>query len=550
MSFSFLDMVEYFLFYFLYVMKPSAATLKQYPANFPQSTKPRKAISSLPSLNASASSLAFHWPVDASADIYLSLLAEYLTFMAPEITPSLLDSSQTPPENILSSLLLRSSSPLWSRTDVGLKYGTFFVGVLVEFWLNLYAYRLDPRDGIPLAEPPFQLPTIDFLQALQVCARHFSNVFALSLGSGGGSDVAAYRLLANESFALFRLGSYRYLRVAMSVWPIDGTLPLLLDVWLSLISPWFHLDSGVTSLPLDDSFPGFQAAWRPFIRGCFFAYQSLYGQFFRLCQDAFGGFLASGECEDVGEAVQKLTVLTSCLVEVMNPLLSVSGTVKDLERTLNSELQAQLRILEPETYKPEALFGSGMRSVLIELVLNMTQLVENICKSFGVEEVDANSSILTVALDTPSLPQNIKSLLKWTLQVRQDFSTVFGLTAQEYRESSLPKPILRQRRSDLLRPLSMKAHLKYKMAAKNTTIRDSSGLIRSYESALLVRVLAWISAWITRLLREQLFTRIEEKWNVKLPERVWNMEVSLRFFAAYPNLVFCAMVWVAIKIFF
>lgn len=541
-------MVEYFLFYFLYVMKPVTGVVKQYPANFQSSPKPRKVISSLPSLTTSASSLAFHWRVDASADIYLSLLAEYLTFMAPEITPALLDSTQTPPENILSSLLLRSNSPLWSRSEVGLKYGTFFVGVLVEFWLNLYAYRLDPRDGIPLAEPPFQLPTIDFLQALQVCARHFSNVYALSLGNSGGSDIASYRLLAHESFALFRLGSYRYLRVAMTVWPIDGTLPLLLDVWLSLISPWFHLDSAVTSLPLDDSFPGFQAAWRPFIRGCFFSYQSLYGQFFHLCADAFGGFLASGECEDVGEAVQKLTVLTSCLVEVMNPLLSVSGTVKELEGSLNGELQAQLRVLEPETFKPEALFGSSIRGVLVELVLNMTSLVQNVLKAYGVEEGDANTSVLNSALESPSLPQNIKSLLKWTLQVRQDFSTVFGLSAQEYRESGLPKPVLRQRRSDLLRPLSMKAHLKYKLASRNASVRNS--LIRSYESGFLVRVLAYISGWITRLLREQLFARIEEKWNVRLPERVWRMEVSLRFFAAYPNLVFCVLVWVAIKIFF
>ena len=565
-------MIEYFLFHFLFVLSSASGAVPSVQKHYPlvhARMPPRKVLSSLQSLLAHSSSsssaaLSFHWRVDGSADVYLTLLAEYLTFMVPEATPQLADSSLTPSENILTSLLLKSASPLWSRAEMGANYSAFFTGVLIEFWLNAYAYRLD-ADGIPRAEPPFMLPSIDFLQALQVTSRHFSNVFALSLVAPASID-AAYIKLAAESFSAFRLSVYRYLRVALAVWPIDATLTLLIDFWLSLISPWFHLDAQIVPkrLPLDDSSPAFGPAWRPFIVSCFYLYQSIFAQFFAFAADAFEGFLASGECEDVNEAVSKLSCLVSCLIEVMNPLLSVSATLQDLEgevakssgflrfsSSTGAELQQQLRVLEPETFKATPLFCAEMRGTLVRMVVCMEALVGSVLRRYqkpieADEAVEAlsNRELFAQVLENSQVPQGVKSLAKWTLQVREDFCAVFALKAEELVQTSRPLPLLKGRKGRWM-PLNPKAHLKHKMSVKGEI---SDEVIRSYESALLVAVMKTLSRKLTALLRACLLKPIEEHWNVRLPQMFWEAEINLRFFAAYQNLIFCVIVAFLIKI--
>ncbi len=567
-------MIEYFLFHFLFVLSSASGAVPSVQKHYPlvhARMPPRKVLSSLQSLlthsAASGGGLSFHWRVDGSADVYLTLLAEYLTFMVPEISPQLADSSLTPAENILTSLLLKSNSPLWSRIEVGAKYSSFFTGVLIEFWLNSYAYRLD-ADGTPRAEPGFLLPSIDFLQALQVTSRHVSNVFALSLVAPPTIE-AVYIKLANEAFNYFRLSVYRYLRVALSVWPVDATLTLLIDFWLSLISPWFHLDAQIVpkQLPLDDSSPSFQSAWKPFIVSCFYLYQSIYAQFFCFAADAFEGFLASGECEDVNEAVSKLSSLISCLIEVMNPLLSVSSMLQELESevskshsfirfssSIGAELQQQLRILEPETFKTKPLFNAEMRGTLVRIVICMESLVVSVLKRYQKPvEADAeepvavltNRELFSQILENSQVPQSVKSLAKWTLQVREDFCVVFGLKGEELvQPANKPLPLWTGRKGRWM-PLNAKAHLKHKMSAKGD-IKDD--VIRSYESALLVSVMKALSRQLTSLMRSCLLKPVEEHWNVRLPRIIWGAEINLRVFAAYPNLIFCVLIAVVARI--
>ena len=211
-------MVEYFLFYFLYALSSSndgniSGLRKHYPLlNLANSSNPsaaRKLMNQL-GLSTGSTSLSFHWQAEASSEVYLTLLKEYLIFMVPEIVPQLSDTSIAPPENILTTLLLKSSSPIWSRIDTGSRYSAFFTGILIEFWMNSYGYAVDEQ-GNPFSDPEFVLPSVDFLQALQVVARHYSSVFAMSISSASTSAYVdpAYKTLASESFSQIRLSFYR-----------------------------------------------------------------------------------------------------------------------------------------------------------------------------------------------------------------------------------------------------------------------------------------------------------------------------------------------------
>lgn len=323
-------MVEYFLFYFLFVLSSSNdGNISGIKKHFPQLNPTNSSFSTRNlmkqfGMTSGTNSLSFHWQAEASSEVYLILLKEYLTFMVPAIVPQLTNHSIAPPENILTTLLLKSSSPIWSRVDTGCKYGSFFTGILVEFWLNSYGYALN-ENGNPYSYPDFVLPSVDFIQALQVVALHYSSVYALAISPNSASAFVdpSYKILAIESFSQIRLSFYRYLRVAISVWPVDGTLNLLVEVWMYLVSPWYYLDNQAAVESTN-----FSSMWRPFIASSFFLYQSIYCQFFNFSASALEGFLLSGDCEDLNEAISKLGSLASCLLEIMNPLLAVAPILK------------------------------------------------------------------------------------------------------------------------------------------------------------------------------------------------------------------------------
>lgn len=597
-----LNMVEYFLFYILYSLSSSndgniSGLRKHFPLlnhsnNYNQSTS-KRIISHL-GLNSGNVSLAFHWQAEASSDVYLTLLREYLLFMVPEILPQLSDTSIAPPENILTTLLLKSSSPIWSRIDTGSRYSAFFTGILIEFWMNSYGYAVD-EFGNPFSDPEFILPSVDFLQALQVVARHYSSVYALSLSTNSSSAYVdpAYKLLATEAFGQIRLSFYRYFRVAISVWPIDGTLNLLVEIWMSLVSPWFHLDPQLalsSNLPIDDTSPNFVSAWRPFIIGTFHLYQTLYAQFFNFSSSALEGFLNSGDCEDLSEAVCKLGALSSSLLEIMNPLLSVSGMIKKLEIDLtkssssfirfpNSEITSikeQLRVLEPETFNPSSLFDSKIKLTCSKILLALDNLTIGIFRKYrhvllgegmsssdpifdeDESETDARESLFNFILESPKLSESVKSLAKWSLQLRQDFILIFQLNADDFKNakdalksssnsSKSPNPQLNFRGIKAPQP---RAQLKYKLSVKpsSSAINDPEGIIRSYEIAPLVPILRSISTFLTDSFKTLILENVENKWNVKFPKRIWDLKINLRFLAAYPNIFFIILCLMIVRI--
>lgn len=571
-------------------------------------------------LSTGSASLSFHWQAEASSDVYLTLLREYLIFMVPEIVPQLADTSITPPENILTTLLLKSSSPIWSRVDTGSRYSAFFTGILVEFWLNSYGYAVD-ESGNPFCDPEFVLPSVDFLQALQVVARHYSSVYAFSLSSSSTSAYVdpAYKALATEAFSHIRLSFYRYLRVAISVWPVDGTLNLLVELWMSLISPWFHINPQLahsSHLPVEDSSPNFAPAWRPFLVGSFFLYQTLYAQFFDFSASALEGFLLSGDCEDLNEAVSRLGAMSSCLLEIMNPLLSASVTLKKRNHpiviyayfTSNyclsvveiemvkysssfirfgssevSEINEQLRVLEPESFHSHSLFDAKVKFTTAKILLALDLLTVAIfrkcrqmvqaqqsgantkfARGFSNDSIESSDefendpetreALFNFILESSKLPEDVKSLAKWSLQLRQDFLSVFQLTADDFkaakeslRSSSVSKSLSPHMRHRGIKTPLPRAQLKYKLNVKPSSI-DPRGLVRSYEIGFLIPILKALSSILNEALKSFILENIENKWNVKLPKRIWDLKINLRFLAAYPNIFFIILCWMVLKI--
>lgn len=158
-------------------------------------------------------------------------------------------------------------------------------------------------------------------------------------------------------------------------------------------------------------------------------------------------------------------------------------------------------------------------------------------------------------LENPKISDELKSLAKWSLQLRQDFSSIFHLNTEDFKiakealKNNLRLPIsqLSQVRSRGIKGSLPRAQLKYKLSITPSN-NDSDELIRSYEFGPLVPILRNLSNFLTNLTKSLILERIENQWNVKLPRRIWDFKFNLRFFAAYPNILFCLLIWMILRI--
>lgn len=217
----------------------------------------------------------------------------------------------------------------------------------------------------------------------------------------------------------------------------------------------------------------------------------------------------------------------------------------------------------------------ALDSLTVEIFRKCRQMVQNdqigIKKSFSrssetiwndddfENDTDAREKLFNFILESPKLSEDLKSLAKWSLQLRQDFLSVFQLNADDFKNaketlrsanvSRVTNPYIR--RKGIKAPLP-RAQLKYKLTAKpsyNAAV-DPEGIIRSYEIGFLVPILKTASKLLTEALRNLILENIENKWNVKFPKRIWDYKINLRFLAAYPNILFIILCWMILKIVF
>lgn len=248
-----------------------------------------------------------------------------------------------------------------------------------------------------------------------------------------------------------------------------------------------------------------------------------------------------------------------------------------------SEINEQLRILEPESFHPHSLFDAKTKVTTAKILLALDSLTVSIfrkcrqmvqtqsgangkfSRSFSSESVEsladdfendteAREALFNFILESPKLSEDVKSLAKWSLQLRQDFLSVFQLNADDFktakeslRTASVSKSMNPQMRHRGIKIPLPRAQLKYKMNAKASAI-DPNGLVRSYEIGFLVPILAALSNILNEALKSLVLENIENKWNVKFPKRIWNLKINLRFLAAYPNIFFIILCWMVLKI--
>lgn len=556
-----LNMVEYFIFYYLYVFSPEAGIVTRR-------------------IKENALHATFNKPISPATECYLKLLQEYFSFMAPMSKMSV-DTSITPPDNIFTSQLLKSNSAVWSRLDLAGRFSDFFSGTLVELWMNVYSYNLDAASGLPFAEPAFILPSIDFLQALQITARHYANIYSVAILSFDPLADPIFKNAAEKAFDLIRLSFYRYLRITMAIWPIDGSLSILIDIWLSLISPWFQLDPAFAAFfPLDEKQGNFAVSWRPYVLECFFLYQSLYGEWFTIAEAALSGFAASEEFDDLDEIVPRLNALISSLVESMSPILSTFEIIKRLEldalrsssilQTSNAEMsciRSQLKTLEPEAFRPMPLFeGDRCRNMVLSLLKHLkmlTRLVFTrhhslIAQASSNNDLDdedtherkpaivSDSDLIEFILNCIQVPEAVKNMAKWSLQLHEDLNFIFNIGGSEHEHDKFTKaPPVRRR---MLRPPSnWKAGMEQKLSARRAVHGAWDPIPRAHEVDILVPLLVWLSMVATDFWRNVILTGIEAKWKIQLPKRIWQWKLSFRFFASYSNLFFVLVVLLMLK---
>ena len=127
-----------------------------------------------------------------------------------------------------------------------------------------------------------------------------------------------------------------------------------------------------------------------------------------------------------------------------------------------SEINEQLRILEPESFHPHSLFDSKQKLTISKIILALDSLTIGLFRKCRQNALSAESlngsnfdkrsassssifeaedfendaetreSLFNFILENPKLSVEVKSLAKWSLQVRQDFLSVFQLHAEDF----------------------------------------------------------------------------------------------------------------------
>ncbi|KAL1455791.1 hypothetical protein MTO96_043619 [Rhipicephalus appendiculatus] len=113
---------------------------------------------------------------------------------------------------------------------------------------------------------------------LQAKARSFVNLLGIN-----GFNLFIVKVLPR----LFRKRLYMFLKHALASWPLDSSLRLPLETWLSFIQPWRYACSEMRHADRQKSISqGVEAHWQPFVQEHLLFYTELLGvllpRFFRM----------------------------------------------------------------------------------------------------------------------------------------------------------------------------------------------------------------------------------------------------------------------------
>ncbi|TPX41599.1 sphingomyelin phosphodiesterase [Synchytrium endobioticum] len=132
--------------------------------------------------------------------------------------------------------------PPLKRIDICHAMSEFIVGACVEYWMSHNEY-LDFQTPNGLGQlPSYTQPTMHMLKSVQLLVQHVIN---MDLRNVARTIATREHNVHDVCFtckrnAYMALGSklYGFLQLALKYWPDDDFFPLIVDIWLSFITPW------------------------------------------------------------------------------------------------------------------------------------------------------------------------------------------------------------------------------------------------------------------------------------------------------------------------
>ncbi|KAJ3062011.1 sphingomyelin phosphodiesterase 4, neutral membrane (neutral sphingomyelinase-3), partial [Podochytrium sp. JEL0797] len=196
------------------------------------------------------------------------------------------------------------NSPELSHLDVNVKIGIsqFVVAILVDLWLCQNEYIETARNG-----GKYTRPTAIQLQCVQILVNHISDLDLKSMFSQSLASTQAFQRghqyqqqqmnqqvsvlsrahseIVMKSFESLQKPLYYFLRLAIKFAETDEYFPIIVDIWMSYITPWRNSEkmtvtaAGSRTSSLHEVQVSVKNDWVPFITQNFLFYSRLLRNF-------------------------------------------------------------------------------------------------------------------------------------------------------------------------------------------------------------------------------------------------------------------------------
>lgn len=221
-----LDMAEYFLFYLFHLLFMPKESLSDPNSNTNwvsvlvgdggnMANNRRVVVNDLLTLR-SPGLLQCQFEGEPAAEVYLVLLDRYLKFLLPtQHTQS-------------------SAHHLKVQQSSLTRLCEYFITIAVDFLLDNLAceYDVDVITRKPVCRPAVPSVNLDRVLAAQRLVEH------LTVSTFTPSLTFAVQGIIETVLPRYRVLLYRYLRLMVSAWPMDMTLSVVMELWMTAVFPW------------------------------------------------------------------------------------------------------------------------------------------------------------------------------------------------------------------------------------------------------------------------------------------------------------------------
>ncbi|PJF19364.1 putative sphingomyelin phosphodiesterase [Paramicrosporidium saccamoebae] len=486
---------------------------------------------------------AFRFNSNRSAQLYQKLIEAYLHYFMP-----IAGYDDAKVGSAFSTKSLRSAAGVWT----GWRLASLFFTGISQLWLHQHEYQIEASSHIE-SDPPFILPSVDHFEAIRVVTRHLVTAVCYPVKPDISPQLQRfYDQLVDVSFVSFRAFLYRLLRLSLAKCPSDNTVTVVGGLWLDFIAPWRYLTIGTDRQEST-------AAWRLYVVNNYFFYHTLLSSlldYVEVIAEGFGEVLSSKnnvDTETIRSALLPLLILCTRILTAISPFSDLiqeiendelvatrSATPTFLRRATSSQgVKEQLFTLESERFTLLPLFDEKSKHRALRIMYWFEKIYTAFPEAVGADSEATESRHVS----HDERHANLRSVIT---QCNEELCAVFGIRDGEFdefcpkfednRRLQIVMPVEARRRRVI--PTSLPDE---RITLKMKATPEAKHLIKSYESAFLVH----LTGWLTILINENYAKFMQDR---TLPNFVKKYQCNLRFLAAYPNLMFIAMVFLGMRL--